>query len=172
MVRWSHSLVPRPLPASREKWEGLVHDGIWVMFHVEPTWNRLIMHGSDFVSWPTCHDFVACLCLSITGGKTLPYSKISKQVRKVPVIISNALNLVFGMVTCRHVYVPGPPTFLMNVEKLGVAWGWGYWSHTYQRILTTGKIAYIHVSPPPTHTQSIQLSVLLHWSLKCLTVVL
>ena len=46
--------IPRPLPAfqhSREKWEDLVHDGMQVTFHLEPTcmaWNNLIVCGSDF----------------------------------------------------------------------------------------------------------------------------
>ena len=68
--------------------------------------------------------FVAYPCLSIAGIKILQLSKISKRVRKLPVVISNALDLVVGMVTCHR--IPSPPAFLVNIEKLGVAWGRGY----------------------------------------------
>ena len=53
--------------------------------------------------------------------KIRPSSEISKQIKKLPVIISNALDLVVGMVTCLR--VPGLPAFLVNTEKLGVVWG-------------------------------------------------
>ena len=65
------------------------------------------MHGMIFVSWLTRGDLVAYPCLSIAGGKIRQKSEISKQVRKLPLIISNVLDLVVGMVMCRR--VPGPP---------------------------------------------------------------
>lgn len=65
-----------------------------------------------FVSWLTHCDFVVYLCLLIAGGESWQYRVISKQVGKPPVIISNALYLVVGMVMCRC--IPGPPTCLMK----------------------------------------------------------
>ena len=43
------------------------------------------------------------------------------------------LDLVVGIVI--HCHIPGPPTFLVNVERLGVAWGRGY---PYKQELASG----------------------------------
>ena len=68
--------IPRPLPAfqhSREKWEDLVHDGMQVTFHLEPTcmaWNNLIVCGSDFccLAYPMCF---YCLSISFDHDSTI-----------------------------------------------------------------------------------------------------
>ena len=80
--------------------------------------------GANSVYWLTHCDLVAFPCLLIAGGKIRQQSEISIQVRKLPEIISNALDLVVGMIMCCR--RPGPPAFLVNNEKLGVAWGRGY----------------------------------------------
>ena len=43
---------------------------------------------------------------------------INKSISYQP---SNALDLIVGMVTFHR--IPGPPTSLVNVEKLGIGWG-------------------------------------------------
>ena len=69
---------------------------------------------------------------SITRGKIRQFSEINKQVRKLPAVVSNSVDLVVGVVTC--CCVPGPLAFLVNVEKLGVAWGQGYTTQQYGHV--------------------------------------
>ena len=53
----------------------------------------------------------------IIFGKTV-ISVVSQ--RKLPGIVSNAPDLMVGIVMCRR--IPGSPAFIVNVEKLGVSY--------------------------------------------------
>ena len=76
--------------------------------------------GVNVVSWLTCRDFFASPCywryIIIFGNKVRSVFKSEK----LPGIVSNASDLMVGMVMCRR--IPGPPTLIMNVEKLGVSY--------------------------------------------------
>ena len=85
-------------------------------------------------------------------------SKICKHVRKLLVIISNALDLVVGMITCRH--IPGPPIFLVNVEKLGVAWGLGYIYYTSYWVIQTVLYTMQDIIWPSNGTATATLTTL------------
>ena len=68
-------------------------------------------------------DFVTYPCFSITGVR---FDNRARSVNKkaisdyFKIAFDPMDDLVVGMVTCCR--VPGLPTFLANVEKVGVAW--------------------------------------------------
>ena len=89
------------------------------------TWNQpgldLIMRGSEysFLGLPT-----VMLLLVFVFRLLEVHVRFDNKVRSANKSEGyQHLTLVAGMITCHH--IPGPPAFLMYVEKLGVAWGRG-----------------------------------------------
>ena len=68
------------------------------------------------------------------------------------------VDLTFFMieiVTCRH--IPGPSAFLVNAEKLGVAWGWGYMFCMCAKLHVPKKPGQLLPSLVSTHWLLLQL---------------
>ena len=88
------------------------------------TWNRpginLIVCGSEFC-FLAYIPYVILSLIRVFQLLEIRFNDKARSINSYQRFISNALDLMVGMVTCRR--VSGSPTFLMNVKILGVAWG-------------------------------------------------
>ena len=85
--------------------------------------------------------------IRVLGLLEVRFYNIERSVNKSE---SYSLDLMVGMVMCRR--KPGPLAFLMNVEKLGVAWGRGYqsaWLSSYEYLLGIASTSTYRSAPTP-----------------------
>ena len=93
---------------------------------LELTWNQLnyAWERTPFLGLPA----VISSLIRVFQSQEVRFNNKMRS-GKLLAIISNALDLVVGIVT--YCCVQGPPAFLMNIETLGVTQGRGYTPEAY-----------------------------------------